>query len=295
MAPSTCGTQRSVYGSCTRPQSAWLATIALPSSSARSRAATAPWPGWRRRSWMRASNGVVEPMKASSESAAVTIAASSRRRASRRASPPQAAIRCVPLISARPSLAASSIGASPARRSASPPSSSLAARASRAPSPQSTTATWASGARSPEAPTEPRLGTTGRTSRSSRPSSSSTSSGRTPEWPFERLLASSSSMPRTTSAGQRLAHADRVRAHEVELQLRGVGRVDAHRREVAEAGRHAVHDGALGDHRVHRLAAAREPRARLVARAARGAPPRATRSSSARVRGATATHGTAAW
>ena len=24
MAPSTCGTQRSVYGSCTRPQSAWL-------------------------------------------------------------------------------------------------------------------------------------------------------------------------------------------------------------------------------------------------------------------------------
>ena len=78
-APSTCGTQRSVYGSCTRPQSAWLATIALPSSRARSRAATAPCPGWRRRSWMRASNGVVEPMKASSESAAVTTAASSMR------------------------------------------------------------------------------------------------------------------------------------------------------------------------------------------------------------------------
>ena len=157
-------------------------------------------------------------------------------------------------------MAASSIGASPARRSASPPASRSPANVA-SPSPQSTIATCASGARSPEAPTEPRLGTTGSTSRSSRPSSSSTSSGRTPEWPFERLLASSRSIPRTTSSGQRLADADGVRAHEVELQLRRIRGVDAHGREVAEARRHAVHDGALGDHRVDGLASAHQPRA----------------------------------
>ena len=59
---------------------------------------------------------------------------------------------------------------------------------------------------------------------------------------------------------QRLADADRMRAHEVELQLRGVRRVDPHRREIAEPGRDAVHDGAVGDHRIDRLATAHEPR-----------------------------------
>ena len=64
--------------------------------------------------------------------------------------------------------------------------------------------------------------------------------------------------------GQRLADADRVRAHEVELQLGRVRCLDPHRREVAEAGRDAVDDGAVGDHRVDRLPAAGEPRERVV-------------------------------
>ncbi len=123
------------------------------------------------------------------------------RRASRRASPPQAAIRCVPLISARPSLAASSTGREPR----------AAQRLRRRPAPRRRTSRGPrrrAGSRRaraergrPRRRPSPRLGTIGRTSRSSRPSSSATSSGRTPEWPFERLLASSRSMPRTTSAG----------------------------------------------------------------------------------------------
>ena len=81
---------------------------------------------------------------------------------------PAAAIRWVPLISARPSLAASSTGSSPARASASAPGQPLALVVA-SPSPISTSARCASGARSPEEPTEPLLGITGSTSRSSSP------------------------------------------------------------------------------------------------------------------------------
>ncbi|MDX6618984.1 MAG: urocanate hydratase, partial [Gaiellales bacterium] len=57
--------------------------------------------------------------------------------------------------------------------------------------------------------------------------------------------------------------ADRMRADEVQLQLRGVGRIDPYRGEIAEAGRHAVHGRPRGNHRIHGLAAAREPGLRL--------------------------------
>jgi hypothetical protein len=54
-----------------------------------------------------------------------------------------------------------------------------------------------------------------------------------------------------------------MRAHEVELELRRVRGVDLDRGQVAEAGRHAVHDGARGDHGVHGLAPAHDALARV--------------------------------
>ena len=101
---------------------------------------------------------------------------------------------------ASPSLALSATGARPARASASRPGRTSPARLA-SPSPISTSPRWASGARSPDEPTEPLLGMTGVTPRSSSASTSSTSSARTPEWPRRSELASSSSIPRTTSSG----------------------------------------------------------------------------------------------
>ena len=83
-------------------------------------------PGCGRTPARRSSNGTVEPLNASSDSASATTAASSSRRASRTASPPAAAIRCVPLMSASPSLGSSATGSRPARRSAAAPSQALA-------------------------------------------------------------------------------------------------------------------------------------------------------------------------
>jgi hypothetical protein len=76
------------------------------------------------------------------------------------ASASSAVLTCVPLMSARPSLARSVMGLHFAPRSAAAPSSS-ACRATHGPSPSRTSAMCASGARSPLAPTEPRLGSTG--------------------------------------------------------------------------------------------------------------------------------------
>ena len=70
---------------------------------------------------------------------------------------------CVPLMSASPSFAASSIGARPACASASAAGHRLAADACASPSPTRTSARCASGARSPLAPSDPREGTTGST------------------------------------------------------------------------------------------------------------------------------------
>ena len=68
----------------------------------------------------------------------------------------------VPLISARPSLAASVDRLQPGRRAARrPPASAAPSLPSTQPSPSSTSAQCASGARSPEAPSEPCSGTHG--------------------------------------------------------------------------------------------------------------------------------------
>ena len=67
----------------------------------------------------------------------------------------------VPLMSARPSLARSASGSSPASRARRRPRR-VAVGVATSPSPISASAQWASGARSPLAPSEPCSGTTGR-------------------------------------------------------------------------------------------------------------------------------------
>ena len=105
----------------------------------------------------------------------------------------------VPLMSARPSLAASSTGARPAAARA-PAAGTIAPDASRTwPSPISASAQWASGARSPEQPSEPCSWTTGVMSWVSRSASSCAVSGRTPVWPVARVESRSSISARTTS------------------------------------------------------------------------------------------------
>ena len=49
---------------------------------------------------------------------------------------------------------------------------------------------------------------------------------------------------------QRIAHAGAVREHDVALQRREVGGVDAHRRQLTETGIHAVNRRAGGHHAV---------------------------------------------
>ena len=54
-------------------------------------------------------------------------------------------------------------------------------------------------------------------------------------------------MARTTSSGSGSPTPGGVRPHEVPLQLGGLGRLDPDVGEVAEAGRDAVHGGAVGN------------------------------------------------
>ena len=81
-------------------------------------AAVASWPGWGRSAWILGSNAAFEPISASSDIAPVTSARRVSRPASRIASAPSAAMRWVPLRSARPSLVSRTSGRRPARASA---------------------------------------------------------------------------------------------------------------------------------------------------------------------------------
>ena len=99
-----------------------------------------------------------------------------------------------------------------------------------------TRARWASGARSPEAPTDPCQGMTGCTPRSS------SSHSRSAEQRAHAGLAGGQHRrpqqqhPAHDRAGQRLAHAGGMAAHQVALQLAdGVG-VDAHLGQRPEPG-----------------------------------------------------------
>jgi hypothetical protein len=103
-APSTCGMQRRLYGSCTRPQSRCDALISLVPSNARNAAATSLCSRWPRIAWMRSSNGCTLPSAASTLSAPATSDAPMRSSASTSASSASAVDTCVPLRSARPFL-----------------------------------------------------------------------------------------------------------------------------------------------------------------------------------------------
>ncbi len=164
-------------------------------------AAETPCPGCGRMACSSGRNGRSEPSIASMASAAVTSAMVNRCAASWIASSSMASMPSVPLISASPSLAASSIGARPARRSASAAGARSPSGPSTQPSPSSTSAQCASGARSPEAPSEPCSGTHGVTSWLSRSTSASATSGRTPERPRASERTRSSIIARTTSRG----------------------------------------------------------------------------------------------
>ena len=164
------------------------------------------------------------------------------------ASAPIAPIICVPLRSARPSLASSverleaglaQGDRAPARPA--PPSSTW-------PRPISGSARWASGARSPDAPTLPCSGTTGWMPRS-----------RKREQPVdEQRPAAAVAERQGVRAQQEHRPDDLARERRRRRPPRGssagspgarpasAGSIER-RREVAEAGRHAVDDGALGD------------------------------------------------
>ncbi len=94
---------------------------------------------------------------------------------------PIASIPCVPFTRARPSLASSRMGSSPARAMAGAAGSTPPSGASTSPWPISGSARFASGARSPDAPSEPCSGTAGITSWLSISTIRSIRAGRTPE------------------------------------------------------------------------------------------------------------------
>ena len=161
------------------------------------------------------------------------------------ASAPRAAITAVPLVSASPSLAASSTGARPARP-APPRRADAAPSNSASPRPIITSAMWASGARSPRRPASPWIGTIGCTPRSSMRSSRPSVSSRMPEWPLARVLARISIMARTigVSNGSPTPTAWLITMLRCKL-AHLVGRDDAVL-ERAEAGGDAVDDPAFG-------------------------------------------------
>ena len=105
----------------------------------------------------------------------------------------------VPLISARPSLAASSTGVRPAAESASAAGISTPFASRTSPSPISARAQWDRGARSPEQPSEPYSRTTGVMPCDNRDAISCAVSRRTPVCPVARVESRSSISARTTS------------------------------------------------------------------------------------------------
>ena len=107
---------------------------------------------------MRGSNGPSLPRVASTVSAPITSADSSTGSNVISACSASAVDVCVPLISARPSLACSVSGAMPAFSSAAS-AGTRAPSTSISPSPISASVMCDSGARSPDAPTEPCDGT----------------------------------------------------------------------------------------------------------------------------------------
>ena len=79
-------------------------------------------------------------------------------------------------------------------------------------------------------------------------------SGRQPLWPSASVFARRSEHRPDDLARERRPDAGRVAHQQVLLEPAGLGGRDRGRREVAEPGRHAVDDGALGDQRLDDVA-----------------------------------------
>ena len=163
-----------------------------------------------------------------------------------RASTPMPVMNCVPLISARPSLACSTSGSMPAAAIASRPGSRRPCHTA-SPSPIMTDARCASGARSPDAPTDPRLGITG-----SRPRSSICDQRLEDDVAGARVALGEHVGAQQHQRPGRLGpdglpDAAAVAQHQVALQFDDIVAGDGHVRELAEAGGDAVDHPAVGD------------------------------------------------
>ena len=206
------------------------------------------------------------PSSASVDIAAAVSAVRSSTSRSASASTSMPSIPSVPLISARPSLARSVSGATPAVVSAVAPSTNMPSARRASPSPSSTSAADASGARSPLAPSEPCSRTTG-----------VTPAFEQGEHRVDHEGAGAGVAHRQAAGAQQhhrpdrlpldlLSHAGGVRADERRLQLgRALGR-DHRVGQRTEAGGHAVDRLGLVnqalDHRGAALHDARAPRRR---------------------------------
>ena len=232
----TCGMQRMEYGSCTRPQCGCEGSIWLPSSRARTAAATAICLAGRARRVDARIERFDRALMASSERAGHQRGTEHVLGAEHPASA-SAVDTCVPLSSASPSLGPSTKGCRPGGHG-------LAARHHLPstvawPSPISTQARCASGARSPEAPTEPLAGMTGSTLALASASSASTMAGGCPSGARQAhgLVASTR---RTTPSGSASPVPTPVRKHQVALQLGQALVGDLRAGQLAEAGVDAV-------------------------------------------------------
>ena len=226
---------------------------------------------------MRASNGVSLPLAASTDNAPVTTAAAKISSTSNSALSASAVDTCVPFSSASPSLAASDIGESPARRKP-----SLAATAvpsiRTSPSPISASVMCASGARSPEAPTEPL-----RRNRRQDAGVIERDQGVDHFGPDAGIAARQArGLEHQNETHGRIveqrAGADRVRVNEVGLQPLQLIVRDVRLGELAEAGVDAVGGSAVIDRLLHRRPRSVDGRPRCGIER-HGMPPRAIRRS----------------
>ena len=162
-------------------------------------AADRAWPGCGRIACSSGAKTRSVPSWPSTLIAAATSAVRSSIRRSVIAMTSMPSMPSVPLMRARPSLAASSTGASPAAARASAAGTRVPDASRTSPSPISASAQCDSGARSPEHPSEPYSRTTGVMPWVSRPASSCAVSRRTPVRPVASVESRSSISARTTS------------------------------------------------------------------------------------------------
>ena len=243
------------------------ALMPLPSSSAQQVGGRRRLPGdTAAASWMRGSNGCIEPRSASIDSAAAMSAARARRSAPASASASDRGRRLRAVDEREPFLRPERRPASRPARGAAPsaPVSTVGSSPTVAsPSPMRTSARCASGARSPLAPTEPRLGTRGWTPRLSSASSRSSVSRRMPEKPLASTLARSAIDARTARTGSGSPTPAAWLRSRLSCSAPSASRGIARLGERAEAGVDAV------DRRRRRRPGDRRRRATAATRAAR--------------------------